>query len=108
MLVRFLLVAAALSGGGSPAFGATRLKILIKDHKFIPSELTAPAGEVFEIEVVNEGPGAEEFESKSMRIEKIILAGKSSVFRVGPLKSGNYDMFGEFHMDTCLGNLKVP
>ena len=99
-----LLLAATVS----PAFGATHLKLVIRDHKFAPADLVAPAGEVFELEVENFGPGVEEFESTAMRIEKILLSGKSSVFRVGPLKSGSYDMFGDFHPDSCRGTLKVP
>lgn len=90
------------------AVAAERLKVVIKDHKFSPDRLTAPRGEAFEIEVVNEGPGAEEFESAGMRLEKIIPEGKSAVLRVAPLKSGTYDMFGEFHLTTCTGTVVVP
>jgi plastocyanin len=97
-----LLVAA------SEAAAATRLEIAIRDHKFVPAQLTAPAGEVVELVVTNEGPGSEEFESKALRVERIIAQGKTVTLRVGPLKPGTYDLFGEFHMDTCLGTLTVP
>lgn len=87
----------------SSASAATILKVTIKDHKLVPNEITAPAGEAFFIEVTNEGPGTEEFESDSLRLEKIILQGQTTKLRVGPQKPGRYEMFGEFHLDTCTG-----
>lgn len=91
----------------APAMAAVTLKVVIKDHKLVPSELTAPAGEAFYIEVTNAGPGTEEFESNSLKLEKIILEGQTSKFRVAPQKPGTYDIFGEFHMETCTGKVIV-
>ncbi len=104
---RLLLLAAILATGAAPAWADTVLKITIKDHKFTPTTLEAPAGESFFIEVTNAGPGAEEFESNSLRLEKIIPEGRTAKLRVGPQKAGTYEIFGEFHMSTCLGSVVV-
>lgn len=92
---------------GMPAQAAEIYKITIKDHQFTPTEITVPAGEAFFIEVVNAGPGTEEFESNSLKLEKIILEGQTAKLRVGPQKPGRYEIFGEFHMATCLGTVIV-
>jgi hypothetical protein len=81
------------------------VKLQIKDHKLVPDKLTVAHGKRFELEVTNAGPGAEEIESKALRIEKIIPEGQSVTIRLGPLKAGTYDLFGDFHLDTCVGTL---
>jgi hypothetical protein len=90
----------------APAYGAS-FELHIKDHKLVPDKLTFPRGERVELVVHNDGPGTEEIESKSMRIEKIIPEGKSVTLKIGPLKPGTYDLFGEFNMATCTGTVVV-
>ncbi len=85
----------------------TAFTLRIKDHKLIPEKLTFPKGERIELTVINEGPGTEEIESNTMRIEKIIPEGKSVTLKIGPLKPGTYEIFGEFHMATCTGTVVV-
>lgn len=91
-------------------FGAEEvfdLSIVIKDHKFVPAEITAPAGKKIKLKVINEGPGSEEFESNELNLEKIIPPGRTSTLTFGPLKQGEYKFFGEFHLKTCQGKLIV-
>src|SRR5688572_27071295 len=97
-----LLGALAIS---SSSLAAPAFTVRIKDHKLIPDKLTFPKGERIELTVINEGPGTEEFESNSMRIEKIIPEGKSVTLKIGPFKPGTYEMFGEFNMATCTGSV---
>lgn len=105
-----LLAVAVICCGSAPARAdeAPQLKLSIRDHKFLPAGLSVAAGQRFEILVTNDGPGPEEFESKSLRIEKLVPEGQTVTIRVGPLKSGQYDFFGDFHKDTCVGQLSVP
>ncbi|WP_448208112.1 cupredoxin domain-containing protein [Azospirillum sp. sgz302134] len=79
--------------------------IIIKDHVFQPSEVTVPANQKVTLVVDNQDPSSEEFESKSMKIEKIIGPNKQARITVGPLKPGQYDFFGEFHEKTAKGVL---
>lgn len=91
----------------SPALAASAFTVRIKDHKLVPDRLVIPKGERVELTVINEGPGTEEIESQRLRIEKIIPEGKTVTIRVGPLKPGTYDLFGEFNMATCVGTVVV-
>jgi uncharacterized protein (DUF58 family) len=79
--------------------------ITIRNHRFEPAELRVPANKRVSITVVNDDPTPEEFESRSMKVEKVI-AGKSRVLiRIGPLSRGRYEFFGEYHEDTAKGTV---
>ncbi|WP_036293647.1 cupredoxin domain-containing protein [Methylosinus sp. PW1] len=106
---RILLVAAALAAGVGAAVAAdeTSLEISIKDHRFSTSELHAPADKPITIVVKNLDSTPEEFESKALKIEKVV-AGKAEItVRVRPLKPGRYHFVGEYHEDTAKGELVV-
>jgi hypothetical protein len=83
------------------------LDITIKDHRFEPAEIRAPANTPIILNVKNLDPTPEEFESKPLRAEKVIPGAGSATFRVNPLKAGRYSFFGEFHEDTAKGVLVV-
>lgn len=82
-------------------------KIELKNRTMVPNELNIPANTAFTIEVVNTDSTSEEFESNSLKIEKIIPPKRTAKFKVKPLAAGEYDIFGEFHMDTCQGKILV-
>ncbi len=86
--------------------GAARAQdytITIKDHRFTPSEIKVPANKRVEITVINDDASPEEFESKPMKVEKVIPGKSKAVVRIGPLKSGRYPFVGEFHESTAKG-----
>ena len=82
---------------------AQDLTITIKDHKFQPAEVRVPAKKRFTVYVVNDDPTPEEFESTSMKVEKIIAAKSKGVVRIGPLDPGRYEFFGDFNQATAQG-----
>ena len=84
---------------------AQEFTITIKNHRFTPSELKVPANKRIQLTVVNDDPTPEEFESKEMKVEKVIPGKSKGVVRVGPLKPGRYPFFGEFHEATAKGAL---
>lgn len=107
------ILAKALIGAGLFAFVALpaaradeAISIVIKDHKFVPSEATAHAGQKIKITVRNEGTGSSEFESSDFHREKVVLAGNEVVLFVGPLDAGTYEFFDDFHPETR-GHLTV-
>ena len=100
-----LAIAAGLFSASLAAAETDTFKLVIKDHRFEPGELTVPAGRKVKIRVENQDPTPEEFESHDLNREKIIAGGKSAVVFVGPLKPGSYRFFGEFHPDTAQGVL---
>ena len=89
------------------AADAVKLAITIKDQKFDPAELHAPAGQAIEIQVRNLNPIVSEFESSALHFEKIIPSGSQGVVFVRPLQSGRYNFYDDFHHATQ-GYLVVP
>ncbi len=81
------------------------IELRIKDHKFNIEKLEVKANEKFKIKVFNDDASSEEFESKTMIVEKFIGPKKSLVITLGPLKPGTYEYFGDFHPSTAKGVL---
>lgn len=78
-------------------------RLVIREHRFVPSELTVPAGQKVRLVVVNEDATPEEFESYELNREKIVPPKGQIVVFVGPLKPGKYEFFGEFNAATARG-----
>ncbi len=100
LLMLFSAVGAALAQAEEPS-----VQLIIRDHKFIPTEVEIPAGVKATLIVKNEDPTPEEFESDSLRREKVVAPGQSITVYVGPLKPGTYEFYGDFHPDTARGHL---
>jgi plastocyanin len=80
-------------------------RLVIKDHRFDPAELTVPAGKKLKLVVENQDATPEEFESHSLKREKVVAAGGTITVLIGPLEAGTYDFFGEFNPKTATGKL---
>jgi plastocyanin len=93
---------ATLALGTVPA-AAQQMTITIKDHKFEPAELKVPANKRITLTVINNDATPEEFESKKLKVEKVIPGKSKAVVRFGPLEPGRYEFVGEFHEDTAKG-----
>ncbi len=90
--------------------GAEELPILrlsMKDGRFQPELLKAPANIKFKLILKNEGATPEEFESEDLHKEKVLAPGAESFLIFQPLKPGSYKFFGEFHPQTAQGRLLV-
>jgi len=77
----------------------------IKNHHFEPSEITVPAGKRIRLVIENKDSTPEEFESRSLRVEKVIPGGSKGTVTIGPLKPGAYEFVGEFHESSAKGTL---
>jgi hypothetical protein len=77
--------------------------MVIKDHRFTPAEIRVPAGKRAVINLRNDDPTAEEFDSTALTIEKVIAGGRSGVIRLRPLEPGRYPFVGEYHAETAQG-----
>ena len=82
-------------------------RISIKDHQFVPNSVTIPANAKVSLIVSNEDATPEEFDSVSLRREKVIPAGKEVTILLGPLKPGRYAFTGEYHENTAMGTVLV-
>lgn len=83
------------------------VQVTLKDHKFTPAEIEAPAAKAFAIEIVNQDSAAAEFESKELRVEKVVPAGGKASVRVRALKAGRYNFFDDYHQDSAQGYVVV-
>jgi plastocyanin len=77
--------------------------LVIKNHRFEPTELKVPAGKRIKLVVHNQDATPEEFESHAMNREKVVPAGSKATLFIGPLKPGRYEFFGEYHEATAKG-----
>ena len=82
-------------------------EIEIKQHLFIPSEITIPQATKIKLVIYNRDSSSEEFESNRLNREKMILAGRKGILYIGPLEAGEYPFSGEFHPKTAVGRIIV-
>jgi hypothetical protein len=103
-----LLASLVWSESGAPALAQeATVHVSIKDHRFQPGEIRAPANTPITLIVNNLDPTPEEFESKMLRVEKLIAGGGTATLRIRPLGAGRYRFFGEYHEDTAEGFLVI-
>lgn len=98
MLVkRFAVVGALLLSVGFAQAEDLSVKVEFKDGVMTPQKLEVPAGKPFVIEVSNTGKSAAEFESKTLKQEKVVAPGKTVKLKVKAVKAGEYKFVDEFH-----------
>jgi hypothetical protein len=100
---RSFLGAIAASGlvfGGVALAQYATVEIAVKDKKFEPAELKAPANARIVIHITNRDATAMEFESKDLKVEKVVAANGEGIVRVGPLKPGKYEFFDDFNLSN--------
>jgi hypothetical protein len=97
-IVAGLLFAGMIGLAVTPAAAQqVSLSTTIKNKTFQPSTLKAPANRPIAITVHNADGAAAEFESRTMRVEKVVPAGGSIVVNVKPLVPGSYGFFDDFN-----------
>jgi hypothetical protein len=104
LIVAAILVALA---PGAWAEDAATVRLSLKDHRFQPAEARAPAGKPITIVISNLDPTPAEFESKTLRVEKVVAGGGTITVQIRPLAAGRYRFFDDYHEDTTEGFLNV-
>jgi hypothetical protein len=77
--------------------------LVLKAHRFQPSELIVPVGRKIKLLIDNQDETSDEFESFSMNREKVPPGQRTTTIFIGPLETGRYPFFGEFAEDTAKG-----
>ena len=98
----------AIALGTVPAATAAdpaEIPLVIEKNRFQPDIIKVKAGTPFVLVITNKDKGPEEFESKDLRIEKVIPGGKTLRLRIPALKAGGYDFVGEYHEKTAKGRI---
>jgi plastocyanin len=101
------VTAVALVGAARAQGGATTVVLTLKDHRFSPASVTVPAGQTVRIELINQDPAVEEFDSVDLGVERDVTPHGRTSFKIGPLKPGTYSFMGELHADTAQGEIKA-
>jgi hypothetical protein len=83
------------------------ISLTLKDHKFEPAEIKAPANTPIVITLKNEDGAFEEFDSNALHTEKIVTGHGTVTIKLKPLAAGRYPFEGEFHAKTAQGMLVV-
>ena len=107
ILAAGLTLALGVAASAALADEPSQVTVTLKDHKFSPAEPTAPAGKSIVIEVSNLDATPAEFESKTLRVEKVVPGGGKITVQVRPLKAGRYRFFDDYHEATTEGFLVV-
>ena len=87
------------------AVAADDIPLTIENNRFQPEEIKVKAGEGFVLVITNKDKKAEEFESKDLRIEKVIPAGKTVRLKMPALKAGTFSFVGEYNEKTAKGRI---
>jgi len=97
-----LALAAVLwvTGAELRAEQSATVSISVKGHRFEPAQIHAPANRPLAVRVKNLDAAAIEFESVSLRVEKVVAPGSEGVVNIRPLAPGRYEFFDDFHQET--------
>lgn len=79
------------------------IPVSLKNHVFSPAEIHVKANEANAIALTNNDDTAEEFDSTSLKVEKVVASHSSGSVRLRPLAPGRYPFMGEYHSETAQG-----
>jgi hypothetical protein len=98
-----IVLAAFVVGGTCLCVNAQQsasVTVSVKNHRFQPAEIHAPANVPIELRVKNLDSAPMEFESVSLRVEKVVTGNGEGIIRLRPLAPGRYEFFDDFHQET--------
>jgi hypothetical protein len=77
--------------------------VTLKNHQFTPAVIHVKANEPALITLTNQDDAAEEFDSASLKVEKVVPGHDTGNVRLRPLAPGRYPFMGEYHAETAQG-----
>src|SRR5437867_11376624 len=97
-LIACVVVALApVVGAASAADAPQEVPLTIEKNQFQPNEVKVKANAPFVLVITNKSAKAAEFESKDLRVEKVVPAGKTVNVRIRALKPGTYSFLDDFN-----------
>jgi plastocyanin len=109
-IAQLAVISALFNGFAQAPAGAASvvtLRISIKDHRFQPAELKVSANTPVTLVVRNLDPTPEEFESNTLRVEKVVAGNSEITLNFRPLAPGRYRFYGDFNEATAQGAITV-
>jgi plastocyanin len=79
---------------------STIVEVSVKNHRFQPAEIRAPAGTPITIRIKNLDPTPMEFESVTLRVEKVVAGNREGVVNIRALSPGRYNFFDDFNQQA--------
>src|SRR5712691_11534033 len=76
------------------------IPLTIQKNQFQPADVKVKSGAPFVLVITNKDATAAEFESKDLRVEKVIPAGKTVNVRIRALKPGTYPFLDDFNQQA--------
>ena len=107
MLAAAVCLLSAIAAVPANAQRATEIQLSYKDKKFDPVEITAPANTAIVIKLKNLDAKAMEFESKTLKVEKVVAGSSDATINVRAQKPGRYEFFDEYNEKVARGALVV-
>ena len=95
-----LFILLLLVAGASPLAADEPLRLTLRDHKFVPEQIEAPAHVKFKLLIKNEGDSAIEWESDELDREEMVEPGEERGVFLGPLEPGTYPFYDDRHQAT--------
>jgi len=89
------------------AQSATEIQVSYMDKKFTPAEISAPANTPIVVKLKNLDANAMEFESKTLKVEKVVAGSSDATINVRAQKPGRYEFFDEYNEKVARGALVV-
>jgi plastocyanin len=102
-MLRTAALAAVLLVCAAPALADAPIPVTLTNHKFTPATIHVKAGVPNVIVLTNNDAEAEEFDSTSLKVEKVVAGHSSGNVRIRPLSPGTYPFMGEYHSATAQG-----
>jgi Cupredoxin-like domain len=107
LLLAFLMVSTPAVADAfllaAPALADAPIIVHLKNHKFSPATIKVKANQPAMIILFNDDDGADEFDSSSLKIERVVPGHNKGNIRLRALAPGKYPFMGEFHAATAQG-----
>src|SRR5436309_3080673 len=87
-------------GAASAADAPPEIPLTVDKNQFQPTEVKVKANTPFVLVITNKSAKAAEFESKDLRVEKVVPAGKTVNVRIRALKPGTYSFLDDFNQQA--------
>jgi hypothetical protein len=84
----------------APEAAEEPLRIVLRDHQFVPDRVDVPAKVKIRILIKNESDKTIEWESDELDREEVIEPGEERAVFLGPLEPGSYPFYDDRHSAT--------
>jgi len=79
---------------------AVSVQISVTNHRFQPAEIHAPSKKPIMLRIKNFDATPMEFESVTLRVEKVVAGNSEGIIRLRALSPGRFDFFDDFHPES--------